>query len=348
MNILNWKLIKRGLLPLYVLSTLLSSCSTEIDINAPNLNVPIVYCILNTEDTVQYVRVQKTYLVDQAALEFPPSADSIYFPGEVVIALERWENGTIKEVFDFDIVNDIPKDSGFFPVEKHVVFKTIAHIKPNQTYYLYVYLKDKESVLFAETKTVGNLAVTDPMDLQQRSISLNMGQNYITRWSPVENAGIYQVGVRFNYNEEVDGIVTQHSLDLPQDFTTPITNIYYLTREISGSRFFNLIATALKPGNQVVREATGIDFYFIGGGTEIKYYIESTQPTEGALLEKPVYSNFNTGIGLFSSMARIEVKDLKLATTTIDSLAYGSLTGQLGFIDHTGDRDSTNNPGFEY
>lgn len=332
---------KRGILVVASLCILMVSCSTEIEINAPNQDVPIVYCILDTEDTVQYVRVQKTYLTQQTNI--PPDRDSIYFPGDIVVALERWENGKAAEVFAFEPYEQV-KDSGFFPLESHVVFRTFARIRPAQTYYLYIYIQNKESVLFAETRTVGNLNVVDPMSLEQRKISLNIGQNYICRWQSVQNAGIYQVGVRFNYTETINGTAVQKSLDFPQPFTNPISNVDYLTREISGSRFFNILYETLQPVDGVIREAGHIDFYIIGGGKEIKYYIESTQPTDGALMEKPVFSNFSSGVGLFSSLARVEIKNLRLASTTVDSLAYSKLTKHLGFLDHNGDRDSTNNP----
>jgi hypothetical protein len=60
-------------------------------------------------------------------------------------------------------------------------------------------------------------------------------------------------------------------------------------------------------------------------------------------MEKPVFSNITNGIGLFCSVARINVNELLLSPVTIDSIAYGQFTKTLGFLDHTNDRDSTNN-----
>ena len=85
-----------------------------------------------------------------------------------------------------------------------------------------------------------------------------------------------------------------------------------------------------------------MDFQIVGGSMEMKYYIESTAPSEGSLMEKPVYSNITNGIGLFCAVARINVNELLLSPVTIDSIAYGQFTKNLGFLDHTNDRDSTN------
>lgn len=331
-----WSLLAVLLIPI------IQSCETEIEINTTNQDVPIVYCILNTADSIQYVRLQKTYLVDQAAMETPPESDSMYFPGEVVITMERWSGEKVMETVRFTPTNEIPKDSGFFPSDKNLLYRAKLKIQPLQKYRLYIYLGIKEKVLYAETLTIGKLSVIDPIPLPQRKISLNIGSNYISRWEPVENAGIYQVGVRLHYNETTNGHTVEKFLDWPQGYTNPSTNVEYLSREISGARFMHILDDGLETLPGVVREVKSLDFIIMSGGLELKYYIESTAPSEGALMEKPVYSNVNNGIGVFSSVARVDVTPLFLSSVSIDSIAYGQYTSDLGFLDHTGDRDSTN------
>jgi hypothetical protein len=320
----------------------LSSCETDIDINSSNQDVPIVYCVLNSADSVQYVRIQKTYLIDQAALDNPPAADSMIFTGQIVVNLERWSGGKVQETVFFTPTAEVPKDSGFFPGEKHILYKANMKIAGNQTYRLYIYLGSKEKVLYAEALSLGKLSVIDPMDLQQRKISLYPGTNYTTRWSPVDNAGVYQVALRFNYRETVGGETRLRHIDWPQAFASPGSDADYLSNDISGSRFMHILEENIPITSGVVREALGMDFQIVSGSMEMKYYIESTAPSEGALMEKPVYSNITNGIGLFCTVARITVNDLPLSSVTLDSIAYGQFTRKLGFLDHTSDRDSTN------
>jgi len=324
-------------------ASLVSSCETEIDINTTNQDVPIVYCVLNSADSIQYVRIQKTYLIDQAALNYPPDQDSTQFTGEIVVSMERWFGGKVLETVRFTPTNEIPKDSGFFPYEKNILYKAKAKIVPGQIYRLYVYLGSKEKILFAEASSLGKLIVIDPIRLSQRKISLYPGTNYTCRWQPVENAGVYQVVLRFNYKETIGGVSKIKTLDWPQTFASPGSDAEYLSNDISGSRFMHILEDNLKPENGIVREVLGMDFEIVSGSMEMKYYIESTSPSEGALMEKPVYSNITNGIGLFCSIARINVDQLLLSTVTVDSIAYGQFTKKLGFLDHTNDRDSTNN-----
>jgi hypothetical protein len=322
---------------------LLVSCSTEIDINSTNQDVPIVYCVLNSADSFQYVRVEKTYLVNQAAMSTPPEQDSIYFSGQVVVNMERWSGGKVVESFEFQPTSDIPKDSGFFPNEKNIIYKARMTVVPNQLYRLYVYLASKEKVLYAQASSLGKLTVVDPLPLPERKISLYDGTNYTCRWEPVTNAGMYQVVVRFDYEETLNGVTQLKHVDWPQSISSTGSNVDYLSNDISGARFMHILDENIPALDGVVRRAVGIDFSIVSGSMEMKYYIESTSPSAGALLEKPVYTNLTNGLGLFSCVARIDIDSLILSTVTVDSIAYGQFTRQLGFLDHTDDRDSTNN-----
>jgi hypothetical protein len=265
------------------------------------------------------------------------------FTGEIVVSMERWSAGKVMETVRFAPTNDIPKDSGFFPSEKNVLYKAKVKIIPNQTYRLDIYLKNKEKVLYAEASSLGYLTVIDPLPLKERKISLCNGTNYTCRWQPVENAGVYQVVVRFNYKETLDGVTKIKHLDWPQAFASPGSDAEYLSNDISGSRFMHILEDNLLPVDGMVREVIGLDFQVVSGSMEMKYYIESTAPSEGALMEKPVYSNITNGIGLFCAVARININDLVMAPVTIDSIAYGQYTKSLGFLDHTNDRDISNN-----
>lgn len=326
-----------GLLPGILL--LPSACSTEIDVNAPNLNVPIVYCLLDTEDSVQYLKLNKTYLLTSAAALTPPEPDSQYFEGEVQVVLERWQGNKPVELIEFVKTDEVPKNPGFFPHSRNTLYKAETRISSDAKYMLSIYIRDKEEIVHGYTQTIGPLKVVDPMDLEIRKVSLNNGVNYTARWQPVEHAGIYQVVLRFHYAETHNEVRTEKYFDWPQSFTSPVSNLDYLSKEISGSRFFYILADSVPDQPDVEREALGVDFFILSGGEEIKFYIESTQPSSGALMERPVYTNVVNGIGIFSSMATQKVTGLNLASTTLDSIAYGQLTRHLGFVDHNGERN---------
>jgi len=322
-----------------LITSVFYSCETEIDINTSNLDVPIVYCLLNTADSMQYLKLNKTYLLESAAFENPPHPDSQYFEGNIQIVLEKWENNKPVEFYEFEPSSEITKDEGFFPNEKNIIYRTEARIEAESVYMLNIYLENKEKIVYAQTSAVGLLRVIDPIDLPVRKISLNTGVNYTARWNSVENAGIYQVVVRFWYKETKEGVTVEKYLDWPQSFTNPISNVDYLSRDISGTRFFYILADGIPVDEEVSREAMGVDFFIMSAGEELKFYIESTAPSDGALMEKPIYSNIINGIGIFSTIATRKMMGMDLASTTIDSIAYGQLTKDLMFLDHNGIRE---------
>jgi hypothetical protein len=108
-------------------SGFMASCETAIDINTGNQDVPIVYCVLNSADSFQYVRIQKTYLIDQAALENPPQQDSMLFTGEIVVTMERWSGGKVMETIRFAPTNEVPKDSGLIEVQADGTLETVIN-----------------------------------------------------------------------------------------------------------------------------------------------------------------------------------------------------------------------------
>lgn len=321
-----------------LLIALLYSCETEFQVNTENQEVPVIYCVLNSSSDTQYLKINKTYLIAQAAYDFPPHQDSLYFEGNIEVVLERWKNGKVEGIHVFQPTEDIPKDSGFFPNENNVIYTTQAKILPESKYSISIYLENKEKIVYAETQSLGPLSVIDPLDIPERKISLNTGQNYNCSWRPVDNAGIYQVVLNFHYMEYEGQDSVQRTVVWPQSFTSPLSNAETLNKEISGSRFFYIINEKIPEKEGVTRKAMGMDFLILSGGEEIKFYIESTAPAEGALMEKPVYTNFTNGLGVFSTVSLAEISMLPLGAVTIDSLAYSQLTGNLGFLDHNGIR----------
>ena len=321
-----------------IVMSLLTSCETDFQINAENQEVPIVYCVLNNNSDIQYLKLNKTYLTDRAAFSNPPNQDSVYFDGNIEVVLEAWEGSKVSDIYIFEPSNEIPKDTGFFPNDNNLIYKVKAEIRPKTKYSISIYLENKEKIVYAECESLGHLRVIDPLNVPERKISLNIGQNYQCRWKPVDNAGVYQVVINFYYMEYEGQDSVQRKVVWPQAFTSPLTNAESLSKEISGSRFFHIMDDHIPFKEGVIRKAQGMDFVILSGGLEIKFYIESTAPSDGALMEKPVYTNITNGLGVFSTMSTAEIPMIPLGSVTIDSLAYGQLTKQLGFLDHNGVR----------
>ena len=66
------------ILILLSLTVLLLSCETEIDSNIYAEDIPVVYCNLNTNDSLHYVKLTKTFIGNQDANKMAKYSDSLY------------------------------------------------------------------------------------------------------------------------------------------------------------------------------------------------------------------------------------------------------------------------------
>jgi len=109
------------LLTIFLLLTTGCREDMEITMDAP-LAKPIIYCILNPNDSVQYLRIGRIFLGSQGALTTARNPDSIYFK-QVNAWLERIESDSIKELLTFQANDNQIKDTGLFSNTKGGLFQ---------------------------------------------------------------------------------------------------------------------------------------------------------------------------------------------------------------------------------
>ncbi len=82
-----------GLLATAVIS--LSSCKNDLDVLAPGEESVSVYGVLNPNEKVQNIRINKVYLTDGDALVAAQDVNQInYAPGELIVTLQRFMTGS--------------------------------------------------------------------------------------------------------------------------------------------------------------------------------------------------------------------------------------------------------------
>ena len=310
------------------------SCEEDIEVFSGGDTVPIVYCLLNPYDTVQYVRISRTYIVEKRTNSITSSVDSLYFDGEILVALERWENDQIMETIKFEEYDGILKDTGVFPTDKNILFRSFQKIHSECTYTLNIYLKDMEKILFAETITVGDLEIIDPNPFFKRKVTLSSEQNYAIRFDIAPEAWIYQTAVNLNYDEISKEDTIRKSFEWFQNITKPdfLTRDNITTR-LNGARFFQVLTAELEVNPNLKRKAVDLSFKFYYGGTDLRFYVESITPSLGILQEKPTYTNFLNAQGVFSSLSVKEIENIQLSKIMIDSLAHSMISKNFGFVD---------------
>lgn len=71
-----------------------TTCKNKLNINAPYKEIPSIYAVLNPQEDIQIIRVNKVFLGEGNANDMAKIADSInYKAGDLLITLERYVNG---------------------------------------------------------------------------------------------------------------------------------------------------------------------------------------------------------------------------------------------------------------
>ena len=87
---------------------LLTGCNNEVDLLAPHQDIPVVYCILNQNDSVHYVRLEHSFAGAANAYEMAKEFDSIYYP-EANVWLEEYKEREYTYFDDLISDNDASK-----------------------------------------------------------------------------------------------------------------------------------------------------------------------------------------------------------------------------------------------
>ena len=86
------------------------SCSEGIDIFSVAPPTPIIYCFLNPDDSVQYLRLSKTFTIPVDNPNHKPSADELIYSEEPEIYLEADGSGIKQRFYRCEQINSIQKD----------------------------------------------------------------------------------------------------------------------------------------------------------------------------------------------------------------------------------------------
>lgn len=307
-----------------------------MNIQAPYKDIPVVYCILNQNDSVHYLRLEKSFAGEMNAFEMASEADSIYYPSAKVF-MERWRDGEYKEDLQFQEVDTIVRKPGIFASEPNRVFASTEKLNSASEYRLRIIIPGKTDTIKARTRLVENIRIIKP---QNTLPFLNFSQyenDTRVEWFSTPNARVYFLQIRFNYLEVVLNDTTPKSLEwnIAHYVSSHNKGDESMKADINNEGFYKWLSNKLEPANGIRRIACkkAIDFKFTIGGEELYTFMQIYNPDQGIHQEKPVYTNISGGIGLFSARFEQELSDKALSFLSIDSLAYGVYTKDHGFVD---------------
>lgn len=184
-------------------------------------------------------------------------------------------------------------------------------------------------------------------------ISNTSGQykDYTVRFDAAQNAIKHEVWLRFYYREVLGGNETVKTLEWRVSTFELESNVNSWQVQLSAAGIYSRIGSEVKPIPNVIRyiglkdgaagdilpgdgHSHDFDFFIRMAGNELNEYININNPSSsGALQDKPVYTNVNNGLGVFSTRTTTEFKGAYLSVTSAQQLVDGEYTKGLGFVD---------------
>ncbi len=306
-------------------------CGNEVDLHGTGEPIPIVYCLLNPLNQVQYIRVGKSFLLSHDQLETDIPADSLVWPNEAQVYLKRWEDNDPAETIIFEHSTAFGKDSGYFPVEGLMVYQAEFQPNPGEEYHLFVYFPELDKIVSGITLVMSIPEVLDPENVPGRTVSFDTISPYNVRWRGGTYAGLYQGIFKMNYTESLNGDFEHHSCF----FTTPVYQKQWANdlyeEKINGLNFLQSVAKQLTPVPGIQRKLINFEFLFYAGGSDLAVMVGSELSGSNPFTIIRNTSNISGGNGVFSSLTCQRFPNLEPSVITKHFLATSIYTKDLGF-----------------
>ncbi len=315
----------------------LSGCENEINLLAPHKEIPLVYCVLNQDDSLHIVRVQRSFAGEANALQMATIHDSVYY-SNVQVELEQWTDRVLIDNFELQEYYGIIKDDGIFANNPHTLYATDISLNKWSQYKLKVYLPEIDMQLEASTFLVDKLTLIKPSYNQPALSFSDIDQTFEIEWRSAANARIYFLQFRFNYLEIFEEDTTKKEAYWSIAHFTSQNDLGGERMEtlLQKKQFYRWMPSKIPAATEGIKRIIpkeALDIVFTIGGEELYTFIEVHNADQNPMVQKPVYTNISNGIGLFSARSQQEIKGKALTYASIDSVAHGQFTHQLGFVD---------------
>lgn len=315
-------------------------CTTDFDIAADYKEVMLVYGVLNQQDPVHYIRIQRAFLDQQeSALSFTGNPDSIYYGDILNVTVTEIQTNRIfplQRVQADALGQPIVKDTGDFVQSPHFLYRFDNALNPNNTYRLRIENTVTGKIVTAETPLVQNFTVVRPFP--EQVLNWLSPSQILTFWNLGGNARIHDLIVRFHWSiaDPANPFVRigRDSADWPV-----FRSVDYFEDtprySIDPDQFFVAIDNFVEPDPTVIRYFDSMTYIFPVGSQVMSDYINFNTVQSGITqdLAGALYTNMEgeDAFGLFAARFYKEVTGIFINGQTRDSLACGYRTNDLSF-----------------
>lgn len=319
---------------------LFSTCKTDIDLLDDWKETTIIYGLLDQSQPKQYIRIQKAFLGEGNALTMAQVYDSISYINQLNVKIEEYNGSTLTNTFNLQPDTIGNKETGVFAAPNMVLYSTTSPLNVSRTYKLIVTNSQTGNVVTSETQLVGNFTISSPPGSAVNITKINPTYKLTIAWNGAVYGRIYQPAMRFYYDEtDLNNVTTTRMLEWPLGTVKSAHTDGSDDLEVSfdPADFYRFVKNNIPVNANVLsREADHVDFVVYAGGDDLSTYMDVNAPSTSIVQERPIFTNIENGVGLFSARYRVIRGNYSLSPNTFDTLAYSNNTCNLKFKDRNG------------
>lgn len=285
----------------------LISCEQNVVVEADLDDMPVVYCVLDVNDSIHYLRLTKSFAGNQDAY------DLLYDPGNmqyenVDAYMQEFVDDAFVQTFHFEPSALAEKDSGLFPFVPNSIFQLEAQLNAKARYDLYVHLEEDSIQLSSSTHLVQHFRMDEI-----KEVFVSETQPYLLKWTSPVNGKYYELKILYYLLRNYDVALSHETVDMifgastsfnneggeRMNFKFPFSSYLYINDEYLSD---TIVQTTLER----------IDLIFTATTEELLVYRNSASATNSEMVERKPFTNINNGKGIFSSRLVKKFEDVKI------------------------------------
>ena len=346
-------MIRKTLLLLITLASVVS-CDNDLDIIAEWEDISVVYGVLNAQDSVHYVKLNKAFLGQGDVMSMAQEFDSLYYDQEEVglrlIEYRRIGGQYIETIsIEMEPTDEFVKPDGIFSSPDQIIYKSDASLNNERYYSAQVYDKNVDTVIASNLIPIDLLSplqIIKPNPASALNLVPNGNYPITVEWSPLEGADLYELKIRFHYVEQQIANLsdTVHKyIDWNFPYRLPTSSITSESISLDADQFLNFLAVNIDENPNVYRQVKGmqitqaslshacLDITLMAAGQNLSTYILLNQNSNSIVVDRPEYSNIDNGIGILSSRSFNVLEGIKINNFSNDEIAKNDITKHLNF-----------------
>lgn len=311
---------------------LFQSCNTEIQLTGDFTPEPIIFGVLDQNDSIHYVKINRTFSGNGNPSASGMIADSSYWDQVDAYVYEIEQTSlvaadTLRVWQLHDTIVDNKDTNGVFFAPTQKLYYFIAgpnganRLKddPNHKYVFKAVLNEGDYTAESIAELVrtdysgqsNNVRITSPTSTQDWNFASYPGGNLdykteVMQWH-VGNADLFNVKFILLYDEYQGATFESKELvwDLGEYITEDINgSTYNIT--LQGETFYQFVGNNIADDPAVTkRQFTGVRVEIVAGSEELYKYIQVSSPSTSLSQSQPTYSNIEGATGLWASRSTI-------------------------------------------